>query len=729
MSEVTSSAAGSDAPELRQRRSLRRSLTYTLTAVALLSVLLLGALNYWQARDLITSTVKAALVDQQITRSQAVESGLDRLRNEVSLRAAAPAMVDGIEEFGEALQGLGAGSAVLTEEQEAEVVDAYAQVDSAIEEAGLDAPDLVPASAAARYLQYHYILQNPNPPDERDALVVSETDGSAYAEVHAALHPQLVRLAASPAIANLLLVDRSGTIVYSTDKRIDLGTNLVTGPYRDSALANAVVRQVPAAPVGEAVYADYERYLPAAAEPALFVAAAVRSEATTIGAVVVQITLEGLDAITTSNREWEATGLGETGEAYVVGSDSLMRSTSRLWLEDPQAYLADLAETDVDPEVARLIELFDSTVLVQPADTPAVAAALDGDLFVGRSENYLGHNTLTVASRVNDRQLDWVLVASLDVGEATGPLRSYTLRLLLVAAVLIPVVAILAAILSARMTRPVAPIVAAAADVAGGELTVELPDLGRNEFGDVARRLNTLTSDLREREAALEAEERGITTLLLSALPPRLVQRLRGETGQVGELLDTATIVAISVEGLVNETGIDADSALEFGVRLSRELELVADDLGIERVRSSSGEHVFAAGLATPDPASSMAAEFAVRVAGRIESYGEQIGLELTYQMGMCGGEVVAAVLEADQLTYGVIGDAMRNAVALQSVARPGQILVCEETAVALERDWTLSSVSGLVDLRGEPVNARALAGQPGQPATATVYEAGAAKE
>ena len=60
MSEVTSSAAGSDAPELRQRRSLRRSLTYTLTAVALLSVLLLGALNYWQARDLITSTVKAA---------------------------------------------------------------------------------------------------------------------------------------------------------------------------------------------------------------------------------------------------------------------------------------------------------------------------------------------------------------------------------------------------------------------------------------------------------------------------------------------------------------------------------------------------------------------------------------------------------------------------------------------------------------------------------------------
>ncbi len=40
------------------------------------------------------------------------------------------------------------------------------------------------------YLQYHYIVANPNPPGEKD-LLDDAGDGSSYSEVHWTVHPIL----------------------------------------------------------------------------------------------------------------------------------------------------------------------------------------------------------------------------------------------------------------------------------------------------------------------------------------------------------------------------------------------------------------------------------------------------------------------------------------------------------------------------------------------------------
>ena len=60
------------------------------------------------------------------------------------------------------------------------------------------------------------------------------------------------------------------------------------------------------------------------------------------------------------------------------------------------------------------------------------------------------------------------------------------------------------------MTRPVEPAVEVAARIAGGDLDIEIPDLGRNEYGDVARRINTFTADLRAQKQALDDEARRV---------------------------------------------------------------------------------------------------------------------------------------------------------------------------------------------------------------------------
>jgi hypothetical protein len=57
-----------------------------------------------------------------------------------------------------------------------------------------DINDYLPVGPAAYYLQYHYIVANPHPPERRE-LVDDAGDGSAYSRQHAIYHP-LLRAAA-----------------------------------------------------------------------------------------------------------------------------------------------------------------------------------------------------------------------------------------------------------------------------------------------------------------------------------------------------------------------------------------------------------------------------------------------------------------------------------------------------------------------------------------------------
>lgn len=690
-------------------RSLRRNLVITFTIVSLMSVLLLGVLNYLQAREMLTESVSDQLVNQQTAKARAIRNGIDRLEQTVVVSAQSRRVVEGVIEFAAAYDALD-GTDVLDQAQTESFDAFYSVVTAVIGEAGVEsiAPDdLDPGTDAARYLQYHYIVSNPH--EERSDLVSAPDDASDYGAIHEARHPALDQLRSQLGFGDLLLVDTLGNIVYSTAKRLDFATNVQTGPYRTSSMAEAVTSRIAAAPVGDAVFVGFELYLPARAKPSMFVAAAIRDEARTVGALLVEIPIEALNDLTIGDGNWQENGFGDTAEVYVVGRDNLMRTDSRLWIEDPAEYLRKLDGEGTDPLVGNLIETFGSTALLQPVETKAVAEALDGEQFLGGTTNYLGQSSLSAAGPVGADQVDWVVVAEISRAEANDPLLSYVTSILIAGLLLIPIVIVLALFFADRMTKPVRPVVEAAAAVAGGDLTTTLPDLGRNEFGDVARRLNRLTAALREKEDALAAEEQEIKRLLLSVLPTRLVAALRQGDRKLLDLVDTATVVALDVDGMVNGAEIDEESGVELSTELSQNIELIAERLGVERVRSSTEQHVFAAGLDTPETAANVAARFTLEAVTAIEDLGQSQGINITYRAGMSAGNVIAGLLSAEQLTYGVFGDPPRAALALAGIAAPNQILIDADTAGELDESWTLEPATDLIDLRGDSLAAMVL--------------------
>ncbi|MCL1587677.1 MAG: HAMP domain-containing protein, partial [Actinomycetia bacterium] len=462
-------------------------------AVAVIAVIVIGLVNFLGARTIFSETVEAELASINSDRAQAVRAEINRARADVMAIARDTSIAQATRDLTTAFVELDGAQGALETSQEQELEQFYAQVDEESGESGGSA--LVPTGTAARYLQYHYIVDNPFAADQRQDLVDAE-DGSSYSSAHAGYHPMLVERARTMGAADILLIgrDTDDSVVYSVNKQTDFGTSLTLGPYSATSLAAAVTAQLTSVPVGEAIIVDFESYGPHGYLPTMFIAAAVTDQTEVVGSVIAALPRNLLDDVTTFGGEWADVFEEGSGEVYLVGSDLLMRTNSRFWIEDPTSYVEDLATAGYPDEVAELVTQYDSTVLSQPVDTDAVAVALNGERYLDEGKNYLDDKTFASSEPLQLSGVDWVIVTEISASQANSFAVDYAWSLAFLALIAIPIAAVVGYFLARRLTQPVVPLTETSNAIARGDVGAEVPDLGRNEYGDLGNRVNTVSA-------------------------------------------------------------------------------------------------------------------------------------------------------------------------------------------------------------------------------------------
>jgi len=175
---------------------------------------------------------------------------------------------------------------------------------------------------ARKMLLRLYVEQNPTAADREPGL--GDAEGrSAYRLYHPKFHEWATRFLKHFGYYDAFLINPRGDIVYSVAKEADFATNLQTGPYRKSPLAD-VYRRAISNPSAAVDFSDFVPYGPSNSEPAAFAAHAIIKDGELLGAFAVQIPSEPLNDL----MHFTA-GMGGTGETYLVGADGLMRSQSR----------------------------------------------------------------------------------------------------------------------------------------------------------------------------------------------------------------------------------------------------------------------------------------------------------------------------------------------------------------------------------------------------------------
>ena len=319
----------------------------------------------------------------------------------------------------------------------------------------------------------------------------------------------------------------------------------------------------------------------------------------------------------------------------------------------------------------------------------------------------LGTKTFAFAAPIEVPGVEWVMVAEVPLSDARQPLFDYAFRMLIVLILVLPIAALLGWWLARRSTRPVKPVVDAATAVAAGERDPALPDLGRDEISDLGRRLQFFAAELAAQEADLDREFEETRGLLLSVLPARLV----GATGDLaddGTAVDHATAIGMAV---TVPSDRDADDRLaDVLAGVSAVADRLADEHGLERVRAAADRSLFLAGMRRDASGASAALSFARDLVAEVSRASTREGVEVAVQVALSTGPVATGVLHSGAVTFSAWGDPVRRALAIVSLARPGEILVDESTraeAGTAEFEFEAAEVIGI---DGQPMGLARLA-------------------
>jgi methyl-accepting chemotaxis protein len=311
---------------------------------------------------------------------------------------------------------------------------------------------------------------------------------------------------------DLFLIGLDGTVVYSVTHEADFATNMVDGQYASSGLG--VVSR--AALGGNFLITDIESYAPSAGIAASFIGQPIKDHSgNVIGGLVLQLPLDQVNSIMQ-----ERTGLGESGETYLVGQDTLMRSDSRFSEE--------------------------STILVSTVDHEPVLRALNGESGVTTAPDYRGIDVRSVYSPFEFRGLQWAILSEIDEAEIAIPTVSLRNMILIVGVIAAIALAAAAFFLAQTFSKPISKVRDALVAVSTGDLTQDARVDAQDEIGDMARAYGDMQAYLRE--AAAAADQIAVGDLNIDVTPKSdndtLGNAFVGMQGYLNEMVDHAGQIA-----------------------------------------------------------------------------------------------------------------------------------------------------------------------------------------
>ena len=266
-------------------------------------------------------------------------------------------------------------------------------------------------------------------------------------------------------IYDLFLIDQQGNILYSIAQQSDLGSNLLSGPYKNTGFSKTV-RQTLAS--GESLFSGIERYAPFPGiegftisnnELAGFLTAPLLDEGgNKQGVIAIQLNL---------NRVFS-----------VLKSQDISATSEHHYLVTNRGRLITPINSDWSEVLNRIISLSNNKLSA---------------LMPGQVLEYIGpQNTKVFGTHHSVKILNqsWHLISEIDIDEAlasTNTIAKVTSLLLLLTICLVTVIAVS---ISRKITRPLSALADASMNVAAGDTDqfVDIPI--QNEIGQLAESFN-----------------------------------------------------------------------------------------------------------------------------------------------------------------------------------------------------------------------------------------------
>lgn len=697
----------------RATLSIKSLILLMLLAVSIGSNLVVGIIGYVNGTESLKAAAIDRLVEVRDSRSREITSLFDSIQSSLMLASRDSAVVDAEQAFAAGLDRLSDPNSptVLTSAQETKLrayfTDDFGPKLQKATGSTADASSFLPSDPAARYLLYHYALA-------KDPATVGDAgDGSDWSAASAQFHDYLSRMSTLLKFGDLALISADGRVVYTSQKNVDLGADLSAGPYSFTSLATGFDQAMSRGRLDSVVFTDFRPYGPELDAPTSWVVAPLAGASGIVGAIAVQLPASRIDEVMTGGRSWKASGLGATGETYLVGDDDFMRSLSRDLAESPATYLREAMASGVTRREAGEAVARGESLGIQPVKTDAVQLAQQGKTGTITTNGYLGGSTVAAYAPLTlpDPNLRWVVVAEIDTAEALAPVNDFTAKLAISSAIIVGIVSIISVIISGLAVRPLRRLRDAARRIAAGESGVQIVPGGTDELADVETAFNDMSRSLELRAQLIEQQKSENEQLLHTLMPEAIAKRYKEGAKTIVEDHQEVTVLFADIVGFEDYSSSlgSSEKALETLNDIFRAFDDAAEEHGVERVRTTRQGYLASCGLAVPRVDNARrAVMFAIDMQRIVEHFGAQQGAKLAVRAGVDTGTVSSGLIGRSRVVYDLWGDAVSLAFRLQGGAGDAGIFVTQrvvdkiadqlpftdsgvvETAVGTQRVWRI---------------------------------------
>ncbi len=357
-----------------------------------------------------------------------------------------------------------------------------------------------------------------------------------------------------PSFRELFIIDRSNRVIISTDKARE-------GEYEVAANLT-YFEKIQDESITPVFYVS-----PVTGKPAVTFATPVRNAAgERVGVFLAHLSLDRIDQIVR-----QRTGLGNSGETYLVGS----------LVTENALISSDRTDTEKFPD---------------GANSMGINAAMQGMSGSGLYPNYRGIPVVGVYRWLKNQ--DIALLVEMEQREAFAPAQRLARTTGLIGFGSAGVLLIAVYVLSRRITRPILAIADAATQLAGGNLTAKASVSNEDEIGTLARSFNQMAAQLQASFTTLEAKNTELQRLdklkdeFLANTSHELRTPLNGTIGIAESMLDGATgelteiqrknlsMIATSGRRLANLV----NDILDFSKLRHKDIELQRKPIGVREI-------------------------------------------------------------------------------------------------------------------------------------------------
>ena len=678
-----------------------------LLLCSIASVAVVGLVEYISARGAMERNTYSRLTELRTGQKRAIDTLFADLRGSLRVYSRGYSTIDALTAFTAGIDEL-ERARIDTAEKQA-VVEYYrdhvVKPTEAATGVELDINALLPTSNAQEYLAAHY---NGRAAQSDDTAGDDPGDGSAWTAANVRFNGFFREIVNRSEYQDALLIDIRGNVVYTYRKGADLGTNILTGPYRESNLHDAY-QKVMSANVTELVWiTDFAPYQPALGAPTAWLVSAVRAkDSKPLGVLALPLPITRINAIMTADRHWEQSGMGRSMETYLAGPDSLMRSDSRLFLQDPEKYRREAMAAGTPEAVVDKAIRLGGTTLVQPVPTAGLRAAQSGETGITTDVGYLGERELQAHAplSVPDSDLHWAVLATQDTSEAFARIASFTRTMVLTTTVLIFVICLVAALLSRMFVRPIRRLDEGTRRISAGDYDVTIPVRSRDEIGDLTAAFNDMSRNLQVKDRLLTEQRKENDRLLLSLMPEPVLRRYRDGEQTIAQEHHDVSVVYAEVAGF-DEAELSGDELVTMIDDLLRQFDSAAESVGVEQIRTLHTGYLAGCGLTTPrlDHAH-RTVEFAREMARIVERFNGRTGRHLALRAGVTSGTVTSGLVGRSGVVYDMWGSAVSMAYQTYHGAPQPGIYVSTAVHDAVGDAWRFTEAGGVVvDGENQPI-------------------------